>query len=53
MTFFSVVQIYTTASEIYVVFVSRVAYCEYSGSSVLRNVGKFLLGYTSSHSKKQ
>jgi len=44
MTFISVVQIYTTVSEKYVVFSSRVVYCEYRGSRVLRNVCKFLLG---------
>lgn len=52
MTFFSLVQIYTTVLEKYVVFVTRVAYSEDRGSRILRNVGKFLLDYTASHSKK-
>jgi len=53
MTFFCVVQIYTTVSEKYVFFISMVAYSENRGGRDLRNVGKFLLNYTASHSKKQ
>lgn len=49
MTFFSLVQIYTTVSEKYVVFVTRIAYSEDRGGRVLRNVGKFLLDCTASH----
>jgi len=53
MTFFCVVQIYNTVSEKYVVFFLRVVYSEDRGGRDLRNVGKFLLNYTASHSKKQ
>jgi hypothetical protein len=53
MTLFCVVQIYNTVSEKYVVFVSRVAYSEDRGCRDLRNVGKCLLIYMVSHSKKQ
>ena len=53
MTFFCVVQIYTTGSEKYVFFVPRIAYPEDRGDRDLRNVGKFLLNYTASYSKEQ
>jgi hypothetical protein len=49
MNFCSLVQIYTTFSKKYVVFVPMIAFSEDRGSRALRNFGKFLLGYTASH----